>query len=162
MVKFTHPRQLCIYLIAVRKQGRTMKKKIVMLTVATMAISGCSVSVPVVAKNEQNKIFIGQAKASMTQSAGTMELYNDEEDISCYGTYDQWSTDSLLRVKLECSDGSKGTANIMRDSSTLNGSGQGTLRHPDGRKEVILAAFGERVLIESRSPAFWKTINGKL
>ncbi|MCD9513246.1 hypothetical protein [Photobacterium phosphoreum] len=136
-----------------------MKKIILIIT--AIYLSGCSVTVPVIAKSN-NKVFIGQAKAGLTQSEGIMSIYNDESNIECHGTYDQWSTDSLLRVKLKCSDGSIGTANIMRDSTSMNGSGQGVLLHPNGKKEIILAAFGERVLIESKSPAFWKTVNGSL
>lgn len=135
-----------------------MKKSLV-VTIITIFISGCSITVPVVAKKESGAIFIGQAKAGLSQSQGTMDLYNDESGTECHGTYDQWNSDSLLRVKMTCSDGSHGTANIMRTKDTLNGSGEGYLTHSDGKRERILAAFGERVLVEHNSPAFWKTVD---
>ena len=137
-----------------------MKKYILPLIVASVVLSGCSITVPAVAKKENGVVFIGQAKASIAE--GSIEMYNDETGIECHGTYDQWSTDSLMRVKLNCSDGSFGTANLMRTKDGLNGSGEGYLNHKDGKRERILVAYGDRVLQEHSSPAFWKTIDGDI
>lgn len=133
-----------------------MKKFLVCIALTSLA--GCSVTVPVVAKKQDGMVFIGQAKAGLSQSEGTMELYNDETGEECHGVYDQWSSDSLLRVKLTCSDGSVGTANMMRTKDTLHGSGEGYMTHPDGTRERVLAAFGDNVLREHNSPAFWRTV----
>ena len=135
-----------------------MLKKFVVFTFV-VTLMGCSVTVPIVAKKQDGMVFIGQAKAGITQSEGKIELYNDEIGVECHGAYDQWTMDSLLRVKLTCSDGSTGVANMLRTDDSLNGSGEGYLTHPDGSKERILAAFGESVLKEHNSPAFWRNID---
>lgn len=134
-------------------------KNWILIVFSIFSTTACTITVPVVAKKQDGMVFIGQAKGGLTQSEGTMELYNDETGVECHGTYDQWSTDSLLRVKLRCSDDSYGTANIMRTADTLNGSGEGYLNHKNGKRERILAAYGDSVLKEHNSPAFWKTID---
>ncbi len=138
-----------------------MMKKLLLVALIASVTAGCSITVPVAGKSENGDLLLGQAKASLAASVGTIDLYNDKTGVSCNGTYDQWTSDSVLRVKnLTCTDGSSGFGTLLRTGDTLNGSGTGYLISSDGVRTEYLFAFGDRVLHEHRSPAFWKQISG--
>ena len=60
-------------------------------------------------------------------ASGTFSVVNTD-GLLCHGTYDQWESSALLKVRVNCNDGRYGTVAILRSGKNMmNGSGEGEL-----------------------------------
>lgn len=101
-------------------------------------LAGCgSVELPVSAKSASGETFAGVATA--TVQAGTFSV-TSSEGYSCNGTYDQFSMAKRLYLELTCTNGAKGSADIVRDNDLM--AGVGTFALDNGVGGSI--SFGDR------------------
>lgn len=85
---------------------------------------GCgSISVPASGSTSKGEKFYGQATASMSE--GKFVVTN-QAGVLCSGKYDQFSSKRQLIVPFTCTDGRKGTLDIMRNPDLMGGAGTGT------------------------------------
>jgi len=89
-------------------------------------LPGCSVKTALLVKVADNPSpLIGEATASLSE--GTFMVEN-RAGLKCNGTYNQWETSSLLKVRVNCNDGRYGNVTIIRSGDNKqNGSGEGAL-----------------------------------
>jgi hypothetical protein len=97
---------------------------IILMIFVTLTCVGCTVTVPCAAKASNGMTFIGSATATMSSKPGTFELYS-ANGLRCYGTYNQWDTNLMIRVPFYVSDGRRGIATVSRDNTGLNAIGVG-------------------------------------
>lgn len=93
-----------------------------------LGLTGCgSVTVPASGVTSTGEKFTGSATASV--SAGTFEM-TGSSGAKCSGTYDQFSTVKRMTIPFTCSNGKRGTLEIIRNND-LRG-GKGTASFSDG------------------------------
>ena len=100
-----------------------------------LAISGCSVTVPVIAKVGDSTL---QGSATGRMSGKGDFLVQDMNGLSCTGEYDSLDQELTITGSVKCSDGRYGTVIITRNPGLKSGMGQGKLN--DGT--VFKFAFG--------------------
>ncbi len=101
-----------------------MKHNILSALALCGLLAGCgSVSVPASGTTSKGEKFYGQATASLSE--GKFVVTN-QSGVLCSGKYDQFSTARQLAVAFTCTDGRKGTINILRNPDLMGGSGTGT------------------------------------
>jgi hypothetical protein len=100
-----------------------MKIRNIAALCAGILVAGCgSITVPASGTTSKGEKFYGQATATISEGKF---LVTDQAGILCSGTYDPLSRARQLTVPFSCSDGRKGTLNIMRDPDLMGGSGTG-------------------------------------
>ncbi len=117
------------------------------LSVATL--SGCTVHAPLMVElSDGTEELRGEAVASLAQ--GIFKVSNSQ-NLSCNGTYNQFTTTAKLKVDFKCSDQRTGTVEVMRYGEDLeNGVGIGILS--DGVKVRI--SIGKDIYARDVNKAF--------
>jgi hypothetical protein len=100
-----------------------MKIRIFCALGATIILAGCgSITVPASGTTSKGEKFYGQATATISEGRF---LVTNQTGVLCSGTYDPLSRERQLTVPFSCSDGRKGTLNILRNPDLMGGSGTG-------------------------------------
>jgi hypothetical protein len=111
-----------------------MTIRIIILSLVSMAVSGCSSTYPVAFIGEDGRVLTGVNNVSLAE--GSFSVTDGE--MTCGGSYDPMQYTTTISMPVTCNDGRKGIVRVVRDSAT---SGSGTVRLNDGYKGEFL--FGK-------------------